>query len=187
MARLIYSAICSLDGYVADADGSVRLGGARRGGARLRQRARAAGRHLSLRPADVRDDGRLGDARGGSGAVGDAVDFAAIWRAADKVVYSRTLARRVERPHAPRARVRPRSRRGHEGARRIATSRSAVPSSPAQALRAGLVDECHLLLTPVVVGGGTRALPDGVRLRLELLDERRFGSGVVYLRYRALP
>ena len=58
------------------------------------------------------------------------------------------------------------------------------PHLAAQALRAGLVDECHLFLHPIAVGGGTRALPDGVRIGLELLDERRFGSGVVHLHYR---
>jgi dihydrofolate reductase len=54
----------------------------------------------------------------------------------------------------------------------------------AQAFRAGLVDECHLFVAPIVVGGGKRSLPDDVRLKLELLDERRFGSGMVYLHYR---
>jgi riboflavin biosynthesis pyrimidine reductase len=59
------------------------------------------------------------------------------------------------------------------------------PDLAAQAIRAGLVDELQLFVAPVVVGGGNKSLPDGVRLKLELLDERRFGSGVVYLRYRA--
>ena len=58
------------------------------------------------------------------------------------------------------------------------------PDLAAQAIKAGLVDECHLFVTPIVVGGGKRFLPDDVRLRLELLDERRFGNGVVYLHYR---
>ena len=58
------------------------------------------------------------------------------------------------------------------------------PTLAAQALKLGLVDECHLFLSPIVVGGGTRALPDNVRLKLELLDERRFGNGVVHLHYR---
>ena len=58
------------------------------------------------------------------------------------------------------------------------------PELAAEAFRAGLVDECHLFLTPIVVGGGKQSLPDDVRVRLELLDERRFGSGMVYLRYR---
>jgi riboflavin biosynthesis pyrimidine reductase len=61
------------------------------------------------------------------------------------------------------------------------------PDLAGQALAAGLVDECHLFLAPVLMGGGTRALPDGVRLQMELLDERRFGSGVVYLRYGVAP
>ena len=58
------------------------------------------------------------------------------------------------------------------------------PELAGQALAAGLVDECHLFLAPVLMGGGTRALPDGLRLQMELLDERRFGSGVVHLHYR---
>ncbi len=64
------------------------------------------------------------------------------------------------------------------------TSRVGGPDLAAQAIKAGLVDEFHLFLAPVVVGGGKQALPDGVSVRLELLDERHFGSGVVYLRYR---
>jgi riboflavin biosynthesis pyrimidine reductase len=61
------------------------------------------------------------------------------------------------------------------------------PTLAAHAFRAGLVDECHLFLTSVIVGGGTRALPDHVRLGLELLDERRFADGVVHLHYRTVP
>jgi dihydrofolate reductase len=58
------------------------------------------------------------------------------------------------------------------------------PDLAAQAFRAGLVDECHLFLAPIVVGGGKQSLPNDVRLELQLMDERRFGSGMVYLRYR---
>jgi riboflavin biosynthesis pyrimidine reductase len=58
------------------------------------------------------------------------------------------------------------------------------PDLAAQAIKAGLVDEFHLFVTPIVVGGGTQSLPNNVRLKLELLDERRFGNGVVYLCYR---
>ena len=65
-----------------------------------------------------------------------------------------------------------------------ATSRWVSPTLAARAIKLGLVDECHLFLSPIVVGGGNPALPDNVRLGLELLDERRFGNGVVYLRYR---
>ena len=110
-------------------------------------------------------------------------DFAEIWRAADKVVYSATLhsvssARtRIERSFDPE-----RVRRMKAGAGQDISIGG--PALAAQALAAGLVDELHLFVTPVIVGGGTRALPDNVRLRLELLDERRFGTGVVHLHYR---
>jgi dihydrofolate reductase len=111
-------------------------------------------------------------------------DFAEIWLAAEKVVYSRTLeavssARtRVQRDFDPDAVRNMKSR---------AASDLAVggPDLAAQAFRAGLVDECWLFLAPIVVGGGTPALPDDVRLPLELVDERRFGNGMVYLRYRS--
>ena len=63
----------------------------------------------------------------------------------------------------------------------------AVPSSAAHAFRAELVDDVHLFLSPIVVGGGKQSLPDDVRLELELLDERHFGSGFVHLRYRTKP
>ena len=110
-------------------------------------------------------------------------DFAEIWRAADKIVYSATLqsvssARtRIERSFDPQ-----RVRRMKAGAGRDISVGG--PALAAQAFAAGLVDELHLFVTPVIVGGGTRALPDNVRLRLELLDERRFGTGVVHLHYR---
>ena len=109
-------------------------------------------------------------------------DFAEIWQAADKIVYSTTLeavstARtRLEREFDP------------EAVRELkASSESdlaiAGPGLAAQAFAAGLVDECHLFLAPIVVGGGKRALPDNVRVPLELLDQRRFANGMVYLRY----
>jgi len=110
-------------------------------------------------------------------------DFAEIWRAADKIVYSTTLetassARtRIERDFDPES-----VRRLKASAERDLTVGGAHLA--AAAFTAGLVDECHLFLVPVVIGGGTRALPDGVRVELELLGERRFASGVVYLRYR---
>ena len=110
-------------------------------------------------------------------------DYAEIWQAADKIVYSKTLetastARtRIERDFDAEA-VR---RMKAEADRDISVG---GPHLAAQALAAGLVDECHLFLAPVVVGGGTRALPDDVRLELKLDDLRRFGNGVVYLRYQ---
>ena len=111
-------------------------------------------------------------------------DFAQIWRAGDKVVYSRTLTEpasartRLERDFDPEA-----VRQLKETAARDLTVGG--PGLAAEALHAGLVDELQLFLAPVVVGGGVRALPSGLRLRLELVDERRFRGGTVYLRYRA--
>src|SRR4051794_12853329 len=109
-------------------------------------------------------------------------DYAAIWRAADKVVYSRTLdsvsseRTSLERDFDPAA-----------VARLKGTSERDVgiggPELAGVALAAGLVDELHLVVVPVVVGGGKPALSDGVRMELDLLDERRFTSGTVYLRY----
>jgi dihydrofolate reductase len=110
-------------------------------------------------------------------------DFAEIWQAADKIVYSRTLetagsARtRIERDFDPET-----VRQLKASAERDITVGG--PDLAAQAIEAGLVDEFQLFVAPVVVGGGKRALPDNVRLKLELLDERRFGSGVVYVHYR---
>jgi dihydrofolate reductase len=110
-------------------------------------------------------------------------DFADIWQAADKVVYSKTLetvasARtRIEREFDPAA-----VREMKEQAARDITVGGAELA--AHAFNAELVDECHLFLAPVVVGGGKRSLPNDVRLGLELIDERRFRSGMVYLRYR---
>jgi dihydrofolate reductase len=109
-------------------------------------------------------------------------DFTQIWQAADKVVYSRTLetvssARtRIEREFDPEA-----IRRLKATADRDITVGG--PDLAAQAIAAGLVDELQMLIVPVVVGGGTRGLPDGVRVDLELVDQRRFGNGVAYLRF----
>jgi dihydrofolate reductase len=113
-------------------------------------------------------------------------DYAEIWQAADKVVYSRTLEwassakTHIERDFDPEA-VR---RFKAEAARDLSVG---GPGLAAEAIRAALVDEYQLFVTPIIVGGGRRALPDGVRVELELLDERRFDNGVVYVRYRALP
>jgi dihydrofolate reductase len=111
-------------------------------------------------------------------------EFAALWQAAEKVVYSRTLAgvttgrTRLEREFDP------------EAVRRLKAETTGDigiggPELAGQAIRAGLVDEFHLLVAPVVVGGGKPWLPRGVRLPLELVDERRFAGGMVYLCYRA--
>jgi dihydrofolate reductase len=109
-------------------------------------------------------------------------DFAEIWRAADKVVYSRTLSEassgqtRIEREFDPEA--------VHELVASVSRDVGVGGAElAAEAFRAGLVDECQLFFAPVVVGAGKRALPDGVFARLELLDQRRFESGFAYLRY----
>ena len=109
-------------------------------------------------------------------------DYAEIWRAAEKVVYSRTL----QTVSSERTRI----EREFDAAaikRLKESSQSDISIGGAelagQAIAEGLVDECHLLLGPVLVGGGKRALPAWVHAELELLDERRFRNGVVYLRY----
>jgi dihydrofolate reductase len=110
-------------------------------------------------------------------------DFAEIWQAANKIVYSRTLETtstrktRLERTFDP------------EAIRQLkATSEHDIliggPELAAHAFRAGLIDEYHLFLIPILVGGGKSALPADVRLELELLEERRFGNGTVFLRYQ---
>ena len=109
-------------------------------------------------------------------------DFAEIWRAADKIVYSKTLEAvsstrtRIERDFDPEAVRQMKARTGRD----ITVG---GPDLAAQAIGARLVDECHLFVVPIVVGRGRRSLPDDVRLRLALLDEGRFGNGVVHLHY----
>jgi dihydrofolate reductase len=110
-------------------------------------------------------------------------DFAEIWQAADKIVYSRTLKTvstrktQLEQTFDPEAIRQLKAASEHD-------ILIGGPDLAAHAFRAGLIDECHLFLIPILVGGGKSALPDNVRLELELLDERRFDSGVVFLRYR---
>ncbi len=110
-------------------------------------------------------------------------DFAETWQAADKIVYSRTLETistrktQLEQTFDPEAIRQLKAAGAHD-------ILIGGPELAAHAFRAGLIDECHLFITPISVGGGKSALPEGVRLELELLEERRFQSGTVYLRYR---
>ena len=183
MAKLIYSAIASLDGYIADEDGGFDW-------AVPDEEVHAVINEL-IRPIGTYLYGRLMYEMMVGWETDPSIaeqfplmrDFAEIWQAADKVVYSGTLEAvstsktRLERDFDP------------ETVRRLKASavRDLTVSGPdlaTHAFRAGLVDECHLFLAPVVVGGGKRALPEGVRVGLELLDERRLGSETVYLRYR---
>jgi dihydrofolate reductase len=114
------------------------------------------------------------------------VEYAELWRAAEKIVYSRTL----EAPSSERTRI---DRELDPAAIRQLKASSAADISigggelAGQAMAAGLVDECHLFVFPVLVGGGKPSLPGNVRTELELLDQRRFESGVVYLRYGVVP
>jgi dihydrofolate reductase len=184
MGKLIYSAIASLDGYVADEDGNFDW-------AEPDEEVHTFVNELE-RSIDTYLCGRRlyevmvywEDAEALAGQPAFIQEFGEIWRAADKIVYSRTLetvssARtRIERDFDP------------EALRELKASAErdllvGGPELAAHAFEAGLVDECQLFLAPTVVGGGKQSLPDGVRLELELLDERRFGNGTIYLRYRA--
>jgi dihydrofolate reductase len=117
------------------------------------------------------------------GLTPDMLDFARIWQAADKIVYSKTLQSvstpntRLEREFEPHAVRGLKAQLPHD----ISVE---GPNLAAQAIRAGLVDEYHLLVVPMVLGGGKRVLPGNVSVKLDLLEERRFGNGWVYLRYR---
>ena len=183
VATLSYLTLASLDGYIADEQGTWDWAAPdEQVHERVNELQRPVGTHLYGRrmyevlvawetlsledqPSFIRD-------------------YAEIWRSADKVVYSSTLeavssARtRIERSFEP------------EIVREMKATADrdlwiGGPNLAAQALRAGLVDEDSLFLAPVIVGGGTPALPDGVRVDLELMDERRFDNGFVYVRYRA--
>jgi len=183
MAHLIYFTNSSLDGYTEDREGNFDWDHPDEQGFRLiTDLVRATGTYLYGRrmyqtmmvwetDPDLAADSPLRR------------DFAEVWQAADKIVYSRTLQAvstrktKIERNFNPEA---------------IRQLKEAVeqdiliggPELAAYAFRAGLIDECHLFLVPIIVGGGKPALPDNVRLELELLDERRFGNGAVFLRYR---
>jgi len=183
MAKLIYSAITSLDGYVADRDGNFDWAAPdEEVHAFVNDLERPVGTYLyGRRMYEVMAVWETADFLTDQPAV--IQDFARIWRAADKVVYSTTLetvssARtRIERVFDPEA-VR------QMKASAIRDISVGGPDLAAQAIKAGLVDECHLFIAPIVVGGGKQSLPDGVRMSCELLDVRRFGNGVVHLRYR---
>lgn len=183
MAKLIYSSLASLDSYIADEDGTFdwavpdeevhafindlqRPIGTYLYGRRLYEVM--IGWETDLTLADQSPVMR---------------DFAELWQAADKIVYSRTLetvstARtRIERDFDPETIRQLKTAAGHDLA-------VGGPDLASHALMAGLIDECHLFLAPVVVGGGTRFFPDHARVKLELLEERRFGNGMVHVRYR---
>ena len=183
MAKLIYSAITSLDGYVSDRDGNFDWAAPdEEVHTFVNDLERPIGTYLyGRRMYEVMAVWETADFLTDQPAV--IHDFATIWRAADKVVYSTTLetvssARtRIERVFDP------------ESVRQMKASATrdisvGGPDLAAQAIKAGLVDECHLFIAPIVVGGGKQSLPDGPRMNCELLDVRGFGNGVVHLHYR---
>jgi dihydrofolate reductase len=183
MAKLIYSAITSLDGYVADKDGNFDWAAPdEEVHSFVNDLERPIGTYLYGRrmyevmavwddPDTVTNQPRVMQ------------DYAEIWKRADKIVYSRTL----EKVSSARTSI---ERDFDDGTiRKLKTSADrdmsvGGPGLAARAIRAGLVDELHLFVGPVALGGGNPALPEDLRLKLELLDERRFRRGVVHLHYR---
>lgn len=181
MGRLIYLTNTSLDGYIADQAGQFDFSApSRQGHAFINDLVRATGTHLyGRRTYDVMAVWETWE-----GDEPETHDFAAIWRATDKVVYSRTRAE----PSTTRTRI---EREFDVDAVRelVAASDSDVLIGGAelagQAITAGLVDDIHLFMAPVIIGGGTPALPDGVRLELELVAVDRFDNGVVHVHHRS--
>ena len=183
MAKLIYSAITSLDGYVADRDDNFDWAAPdEEVHTFVNDLERPIGTYLyGRRMYEVMAPWETAHILTDQPPV--IQDFAKVWRSADKIVYSTTLGTvssartRIERAFDPEA-VRQ--------MKASATQDISVggPDLAAQAIKAGLVDECHLFIAPIVVGDGKQSLPDGVRMNCELLDVHRFGNGVVHLHYR---
>lgn len=182
MSRLTYLPIASLDGYIADRDGDFSWAApGDEAHAFINDLVRPVGTHLyGRRMYETMRGWETDPSLAAQSPV--MADFAASWQAADKVVFSRTLTEvetartRIERTFDPAA-----VRALKEAA--AADVAVAGASLAAQALRAGLVDDLHMFVAPVVVGGGNPALPDDVRLELELLAQRTFPGGMAYLRY----
>ena len=179
MGKLIYSAIASLDGYIEDEDGKFDWAAPDdEVHAFVNDLERPVGTHLYGR--------RMYETMVYWETGGDDSDiereFARLWRAADKIVYSRTLQK------ASSARTRIERELEPDEVRRLKASAAkditvAGPELAGQALQSGLVDELQLFVVPVIVGAGNRALPARLKATLALRDERRFGSGTVFLRY----
>lgn len=185
MADLSYTMLASLDGFIEDEEGLFDWAEPdEEVHAFINDLERAVGTHLYGRR--LYETLRVWETLDLNGLPAYIRDYAEIWRAADKIVYSRSLERpstsrtSIERDFDPEA-----IRRMKGSARRELAVGGAELATVA--FEAGLVDECRLFLAPVAVGGGKRALPAGLRLDLELLEERRFSSGMVYVRYRVRP
>ena len=183
MSKLIYSSIMSLDGYVADSEGNFDWARPDEDVlAFVNDLERPIGTYLyGRRMYETMVFWETVSTEAGEPAVFS--DYAGIWRSAEKIVYSRSLQT------VSSARTRIEREFDRDAVRRLKQSSGAdIAVGGAElaghAIGAGLVDECHLFLCPIVVGGGKRALPDKVRAQLELLDERRFRNGVIHLHYR---
>jgi len=184
MARLIYATNCSLDGYIEDPEGKFDWTEPDDEVHKyINDLMRPIGTHLyGRRLYETMMVWETDPSLAASSPV--TRDFAELWLAAEKIVYSRTLKAastrrtRIEHDFVPSA---------VKDLKLAANAEILIGGSElaAHAFRAGLVDECHLFIHPIILGGGKPALPSDVRLELELLQERRFGSGAVYLRHRA--
>jgi dihydrofolate reductase len=184
MSKLIYATNVSLDGYIEDERGGIEMGPLDDDlFATYTDLLRSAGTFLYGRR--LYESMAVWETDPALAAQSDlTAGFARAWQAADKVVYSTTMNA------VPTARTRLEHRFDPASVRDMKAS---APSDltvggahlAAQAFEAGLVDECRLWVWPVILGGGKPGLPGGMRQDLELLDERRFGNGVVHLRYRA--
>jgi dihydrofolate reductase len=185
VAKLIYSAIASLDGYIEDAQGKFDW-------ARPDEEVHTFVNDLERQVGTYLYGRRMYETMvywenppGLADQPPFIRDYAEVWREAEKVVYSRTLeavssaSTRIEREFDPEA-----VRQMKSSAERDISVGG--PNLAARAIEAGLVDELHLFAVPAVVGAGKRWLPDDVRMKLELLDERRFANGTVHLHYAAL-
>jgi dihydrofolate reductase len=182
MGKLIYIANASVDGYVADENDEFEwTAPSEEVHAFINDAVRSTGTFLlGRRMYDtmvVWDDYESFEQKGPASD-----EFAELWRDADKVVYSRTL----DAPRGPRTRVEPEFEPDAVRALKAGSERDldiGGAELAGQAIAAGLVDEIHMNFSPVIVGGGNSALPDGLRTDLELLADRRFENGVVHVRY----
>jgi dihydrofolate reductase len=186
MAKLIYSSLASLDGYVADQDGQFDWAVPdEEVHAFINDLQRPVGTYLYGRRLYETMTGWETEPTVGERSPATR-DFAQLWQSAAKIVYSTTLQTasttrtRIERDFEPVTVRHVKAVAGHD-------LTVGGPGLASHALKAGLVDECHLFVAPIVVGGGTRFFPADVGITLELLDERRFSNGMVYLRYRTTP
>jgi dihydrofolate reductase len=183
MAKLIYGTNVSLDGFIEDEHGAFEwTAPADDAFAFVTDLIRPVGTYLyGRRLYETMAVWETDAALAGQSQL--MADFAQVWQAADKLIYSTTL----DAVWTERTRLERRFDVEAIGNMKAAAARDLEVGGAnlaAQAFRAGLVDECHLFVHPIIIGRGKPALPDDVRAELELLDERRFANGVVYLRHR---